>query len=155
MKKKQEKQSINTFVGSQTSISGTIQFEGAIRLDGHFEGKICSKDGFAIIGKHAKIQGDMVVKIAMVMGEVHGTIIATERIEIHPPGKMVGDIKAPQVLIDPGVFFNGRCIVTNDLDENALNELPNNKEYDEKSYKNDKNDKNENNTNNVIVENNE
>ncbi|CAN2039355.1 Protein containing DUF583 [Candidatus Magnetomoraceae bacterium gMMP-15] len=114
-KAKKKTQEVNTFLGSQTHIEGTIEFEGAIRMDGNFKGKILSNNGTVIVGQHAVINGDMIVGSVMIMGEVHGQIEANNRIEIHPPGRMIGDIQAPQVLIDPGVEFNGKCIMTNKL----------------------------------------
>ncbi len=45
------------------------------------------------------------------MGEVHGMIDAQERIEIYPPGRVVGDIQAPVITVDEGGIFNGNCIM--------------------------------------------
>ena len=112
MKKKKSVQNINTFIGSQTRINGQLEFDGAIRIDGHFEGNISSKEGSVIVGQDAVLQGDIKVGSILILGEVKGQIEAENRIEIHPPGKMLGDIKAPIILIDPGVVFNGKCIVT-------------------------------------------
>ncbi|ETR65489.1 MAG: hypothetical protein OMM_14167, partial [Candidatus Magnetoglobus multicellularis str. Araruama] len=105
-----------TFLGSQTQIQGTITFEGGMRIEGKHEGNIISKTGDIIVGPQAVIHGDIKVGSALIMGEVNGCIDAETRIEIHPPGKMLGDIRAPFILIDPGVVFNGQCIVTNEDD---------------------------------------
>jgi len=45
------------------------------------------------------------------MGEVNGTIHAKEKIEVYPPGRIVGDIQAPVVLIESGAIFNGNCSI--------------------------------------------
>ena len=34
---------------------------------------------------------------------------AKEKIEVYPPGRVVGDIHAPVILIESGVIFNGNC----------------------------------------------
>ncbi|MEE8540522.1 MAG: polymer-forming cytoskeletal protein, partial [Desulfobacterales bacterium] len=49
------------------------------------------------------------VNIAVIMGKVNGTIDARKRIEIYPPASVVGDIRAPTILIESGVMFNGNC----------------------------------------------
>ena len=51
----------------------------------------------------------IIVNVAIIMGEVNGTIDAKEKIEVYPPGRVVGDIQAPVVLIESGVIFNGNC----------------------------------------------
>jgi cytoskeletal protein CcmA (bactofilin family) len=43
------------------------------------------------------------------MGRFNGTIDARKRIELYPPGRIVGDIHAPTILIESGVVFNGNC----------------------------------------------
>ena len=45
------------------------------------------------------------------MGEVKGKIEAKERIEVYPPGRVVGDIQSPVVSIEPGGIFNGSCMM--------------------------------------------
>jgi cytoskeletal protein CcmA (bactofilin family) len=44
-----------------------------------------------------------------VSGEIRGNIVASDRIEIHAPGKVFGNIQAPTVIIDEGVVFEGNC----------------------------------------------
>jgi len=122
MLRRKKKKEIDTFLGPQTQIQGTISFEGGMRIEGKFEGDVISKSGDIIVGPQAIIKGDLKVGSALVMGEVKGCIEAETRIEIHPPGKMIGDIRAPFILIDPGVVFNGQCIVTNENDNNSETE---------------------------------
>jgi len=121
-KKKKNVQNINTFLGSQTRITGKLEFEGAIRIDGHFEGDIISKEGSVIVGQDAILKGDIKVASIFILGEVNGNIEAENRIDIHPPGKMIGDIKAPIILIDPGVVFNGKCIVVKQPQDGSKSE---------------------------------
>jgi len=109
MKKGKKQDSISTFLGSDASVDGTIEFQGAIRLDGNVKGKIMSNDGTVIVGEKAMVEAEIAVSVAVIMGEVHGTIDAQERIEIYPPGRVVGDIQAPVITIEEGGVFNGSC----------------------------------------------
>lgn len=111
IKKGKKRDSISTFLGQDTSINGTIEFQGAIRLDGKVDGKICSNGGTVIIGEKAVINADIAVDVAIIMGEVNGSIEAKNRIEIYPPGRVVGNIQAPTVSIEAGVMFNGNFIM--------------------------------------------
>jgi cytoskeletal protein CcmA (bactofilin family) len=40
---------------------------------------------------------------------VSGNIRATNRIELHQPARVFGDLSAPVVIIDAGVIFHGNC----------------------------------------------
>lgn len=97
-----------TFLGKETEFEGRLTFHGTIRIDGHFKGEI-STDGTLIAGKGAMIEANMHISCILISGEIHGNIIADHRIEIHPPGKVFGDIQAPTVVIDEGGIFEGNC----------------------------------------------
>jgi cytoskeletal protein CcmA (bactofilin family) len=109
MKKEKKSASISTFLGVDSRIEGTIEFQGTIRLDGRVEGKIFSKGGTVIVGEKAVIHADIRVDSIIVMGDVSGTIDAKERVEVHPPGRVSGDIEAGVISIEPGGVFNGNC----------------------------------------------
>lgn len=103
---------VSTYLGEGVSISGTIAFKDTIRLDGKVEGKIISDSGTVIIGEKAVVNADIVADVVIIMGEVHGTIDAKERIEAYPPGHISGDIRAPVIAVEPGVIFNGNLAMT-------------------------------------------
>jgi len=109
--KKSEK-GIQTFLGPQTTLEGKLVFEGTVRLDGHLTGTIESKEGMVIVGEKAVIHADILVHTATVSGEVRGNIRATDRIELHPPARVFGDLSSPVVIIDVGVTFDGKCTTT-------------------------------------------
>ena len=111
MKKEKKKDSISTFIGPGVSIEGTIEFEGTIRLDGHVKGKIYTNSGTVIVGEKAVLDADVIVDSAIIMGEVNGTIDAREKIEVYPPGRVLGDIQAPIISIESGVVINGTCLM--------------------------------------------
>jgi cytoskeletal protein CcmA (bactofilin family) len=110
-KKTKSHDSISTFLGPEAGVEGTLNFKGTIRLDGKLSGKIHSENGTLIVGEKAVIDADINVGIAVVMGAVNGTIHATERIEVYPPARIVGDIQSPIVSIEEGGLFNGKCIM--------------------------------------------
>jgi cytoskeletal protein CcmA (bactofilin family) len=110
MKKRAKKMdAISTFLGFESVIEGTLEFQGTIRIDGRVTGRIVSEEGTLIIGEKAVINAEISVGVAIVMGEVNGIIEAADRIEVFPPGKIMGDIQAPAVSMDAGVVFNGNC----------------------------------------------
>jgi cytoskeletal protein CcmA (bactofilin family) len=111
---KESDAAIQTFMGPQTTLEGILTFTGTVRLDGHFSGTIESEGGTMIVGANAVINADVTVRTASVSGEVRGNIRATDRIELHVPAKVYGDLHAPVVLIDEGVVFDGKCTATSE-----------------------------------------
>jgi cytoskeletal protein CcmA (bactofilin family) len=83
MKKERKADSITTFLGADSHLEGSIEFQGTIRVDGKVNGKISSNDGTVIVGEKAFIQADISVAVAVIMGEVDGTIDAKDRIEVY------------------------------------------------------------------------
>ena len=109
MKKKEDTDHISTLLGVGTAIEGTLAFKDTIRLDGTVSGKIVSEKGTVIIGERAVVEAQIRVGAAIVKGTVNGHIQAAERIDVYPPAKINGDIQAPVISIETGVFFNGNC----------------------------------------------
>ncbi len=105
MKKRDE---MNAFLGKDTEFEGKLSFKGAVRIDGHFTGEIFT-EGTLIVGELAVIESNIHVSHIIISGEIRGNIIADNRIEIHAPGKVFGNIQAPTVVIEEGVIFEGNC----------------------------------------------
>ena len=111
MKKDKGTDRISTFIGADASIDGTIKFKGTLRVDGNVKGKITSDSGTIVVSEKAVVNAEVFVNIAVIMGELNGTIDARERIEVYPPGRVGGDIHAPVISIEPGGVFNGNCVM--------------------------------------------
>lgn len=109
MKKEKAADTISTFLGHGTSIDGTLEFQGTIRLDGHVKGQVISPNGTLIVGDKAVVEAQVKVDTAIIRGELNGSIEAKTRIEAYPPARIVGDILAPQISVESGVVFNGSC----------------------------------------------
>ena len=109
MKKEKKTDRISTFIGADASIEGVIEFTGTIQVDGRVKGKISSNGGTVIVGEKAVVNAEVFVGVAVIMGEINGSIEAQDRIEVFPPGRVGGDIQAPVISIEPGGIFNGSC----------------------------------------------
>jgi cytoskeletal protein CcmA (bactofilin family) len=97
--------SIN-FLGKGSAWEGKLKYSGSIMIDGHFKGEVIS-DGNLIVGQDGLIEGDIHVSFVDISGEIHGNIVSDQRVDIHAPGKVFGNIQAPTVVIDEGVIFEG------------------------------------------------
>ena len=98
-------------LGPQVVLEGNLVFEGTLYMNGHVKGSIESRTGAIVVGEEAVIHADVFVQTATINGEIKGTVHATERIELHPPARVYGDISAPAVTVDPGVIIEGQCSI--------------------------------------------
>ncbi|NIO03632.1 MAG: polymer-forming cytoskeletal protein [Proteobacteria bacterium] len=99
---------VNAFLGRGTTFEGKITFEGMFRLDGKFDGEIFAGD-FLVVGESGQVNAQINVNALTVNGSVSGNITAKTRVEIHPPGRVIGDIKTPVLIISEGALFDGNC----------------------------------------------
>ena len=109
---------LNGFLGIGTSCSGDLVFEDSMRIDGTFKGSIRS-DNVLSIGETADIEADIDVGVLLVSGRVVGKIKASDRVEIHPGGKVIGDIRAPNLITKQGAVFRGNCYIGEEEEEAA------------------------------------
>ena len=103
-----ERGEVNAFMGAETFFEGKLTYTGAVRLDGRFKGVIRSDDTL-IVGETGRIEGELHVGITIIQGEMVGNVYGKERVELHHPGRMIGNITAPVVIMDEGAVFEGNC----------------------------------------------
>lgn len=100
---------ITALLGRGTRFEGKLYFEGRVRIDGAFKGEIKSDDTL-IIGDGAEVHAEIDVATVIVKGGVvHGNVRASQSLEIHAPGKLVGNVQSPSLFIERGVEFQGSC----------------------------------------------
>jgi cytoskeletal protein CcmA (bactofilin family) len=106
-KKRFKSELINTVIGEETNIRGTIHTQRSIRIEGVFEGEINSQ-GEVYVGEKSKIKADIIAKTVIVAGEVTGNIEAVSGLQIQKTGKVYGDISGDQLIIEEGAIYKGK-----------------------------------------------
>jgi cytoskeletal protein CcmA (bactofilin family) len=91
-----------------TKVSGKLSFDGPARIDGEVDGEITSKDSLHI-GETAVVTAQIKAAAIVVGGKVSGDITGTQKIEIRPSAKVVGNLAAPLLSIHEGAQFEGHC----------------------------------------------
>lgn len=106
---------LHAILGAGTSLCGRLSFAGRVRIEGHVEGELLGGELIVIAGE-AKISGTVSAHHVLVLGgEVHADITATGSIELCVPSVVVGDLKAPEVFLERGVSFSGKCTMGSDV----------------------------------------
>ena len=111
-----EKRKIDSFLGADVEFKGKLKFSGTLRIDGHVKGEIWA-EGSLFVGEGASVRSHIHASSVQVSGELHGNIVADHRIEILSPGKVVGDIQAPVLLMEKGGALQGRVRVRREKGE--------------------------------------
>jgi cytoskeletal protein CcmA (bactofilin family) len=97
-----------TVLGVGASFRGTLMVRGTLHIDGEFEGDVLNCDRLEI-GEHGLMRADVEVKEAVIWGRVHGNVRALGSIEMKQGAHIEGDVAAVSVVMEPGVYFTGRC----------------------------------------------
>ena len=101
---------INAFLGAGTVFVGTLNFQGAVRIDGAYSGDIQS-DGALIAGKDSKIDGKVNVGEFSLAGNFVGEVFAKRRVIIHKGGVFKGSVHSPALVVEEGAVLDGTIIM--------------------------------------------
>ncbi len=98
----------NTIIGAGTTITGDVESNGDIRIDGILKGNLKAKVKI-LIGPEGVVEGDIEGQQADVLGKVVGKIKVKELLHLRGKAILHGDIFAGKLQIEPTVTFNGQC----------------------------------------------
>ncbi len=100
--------SATSIIGAGTTITGNVQSNGDIRIDGTIKGNLVAKAKI-LIGADGVIEGDIDGKQADILGKVTGKIKVADLLYLHGKAIVDGDIYAGKLQIEPTASFNGQC----------------------------------------------
>jgi cytoskeletal protein CcmA (bactofilin family) len=101
--------SLGALIGEGCHIEGRCLLTGTVMLDGTFRGELACVDTL-IIGEQASVSASVRSATVIVNGEVRGNVEATERIELARSGRVVGDLRAPVIVLEEGASLEGHCL---------------------------------------------
>ena len=101
-------------IAAGSKIVGKLSFEGPVQLDGQVEGEIFAKSNL-VIGVSAVVNAKVVGGEICIRGTVSGDVSASKRLALQKPARITGNISAPVLSVEEGVFFEGSCKMEGDL----------------------------------------
>ena len=114
--KKKEIEEVQAVFGKCAEFIGKLIFDGAVRIDGDFQGEIYGQ-GSLEIGECALVKANIAVKTIYIGGDVQGSIEVKEKININSTGKFNGDVRAPVFVMEAGALFDGRSYMVEAVEE--------------------------------------
>ena len=105
---KKDDEQIKAYMGKDTVFKGSLTFDGTVRIDGNFEGKVITEDTL-VVGETGHLVAEISAGTVICMGRVEGTVIASKKIEIHSSSKVIGNVQSPALYIELGGVMDGTC----------------------------------------------
>ena len=96
----------DTIIGSNITIEGDISGNDPLIIEGIVRGTVSVKSAVTVT-QDGHVEADVDSQSIEIAGTVEGNVTAADKIDIKAGGRLVGDVKAPRVLIADGAAFKG------------------------------------------------
>ena len=103
-------------VGPRMTIRGALVGEEDLVVEGRVEGTI-QIAGHLVVAEGGVVESDVEVESVDVHGQVAGDVTASATITIHPGAQVLGNLRAPRIIIDEGAHFQGAVDMDVELPE--------------------------------------
>ena len=95
-------------IGRSVHVKGELTGNADLAIEGKVEGTIALNGYNVTIAPTGHVAAEIRAKSVVVGGQVTGSISAEERVEVTATGSLVGDVRAPRVVLADGARFKGR-----------------------------------------------
>ena len=101
-----------TVLGANAVFKGELNFKNTLCIDGEFEGKLTTSDKL-IVAEEGAVLAEIEAGTVICRGRIRGNIIASQKVEIHSTGKILGDVQTPALKVELGAVMLGRVVCPN------------------------------------------
>jgi cytoskeletal protein CcmA (bactofilin family) len=112
-RKSRSQAAIGTLVGAETKVHGDIEFTGGFHVDGYVRGNVVAvNDDRSVlsISERGCVEGSVVVPHVVLNGTVKGDVRATQRVELGPKARVIGNVQYKLIEMSIGAEVNGKLI---------------------------------------------
>jgi cytoskeletal protein CcmA (bactofilin family) len=88
-------------LGKGAQFGGDLTFEGRVRVDGTFRGRIYTEDTLEI-GEPGLVDGEIDAAVLVVAGVASGQVRARDRLVLEATGRLLGQVDTPSLEVRPG-----------------------------------------------------
>jgi cytoskeletal protein CcmA (bactofilin family) len=96
----------STVIGAGITIEGEVASDEDVVVQGTIRGKLNAKESVTI-EEGATVEADVYGGAMQVAGHVTGNIHSTDRVDLQPGARVVGNVKAARITIADGAQFKG------------------------------------------------
>lgn len=95
-------------IDQNTALKGTLKAKTDIRIDGEVEGKVETL-GKVILGKQAKVIGEIICTNAEIEGLFNGKLIVSGILSLKSTSNVEGEVSTQKLIVEAGATFNAQC----------------------------------------------
>jgi cytoskeletal protein CcmA (bactofilin family) len=103
-----EDEDFDTILSEDIDFTGVLRCEKAFLIRGRVSGEIVSQ-GLLVIDEDAVVEANIKAQRVIIKGTSKGDVAASDKVEITVTGQLHGNVIAPEMFMETGCVFNGRC----------------------------------------------
>jgi cytoskeletal protein CcmA (bactofilin family) len=112
--KKQRRHSVvDTLVGSNSQVNGDLNFKGGCHIDGTVKGNVVAdaeSSSALSISEEGTVEGGVAVPYVVLNGIVRGDVTASQRVELGPTARVIGNVYYNLIEMAIGAEINGKLV---------------------------------------------
>jgi cytoskeletal protein CcmA (bactofilin family) len=99
-------------IGKTIVIRGEVRGGEDLTIDGRVEGTVQLAENRLTIGPNANVAADLSARDVLILGRVHGNVVATGRVELRAGCSVEGDVRASRLAIEDNAMIRGKVDLT-------------------------------------------
>lgn len=107
---------VDTVIGTNSIFEGVFLAKGTLKIEGKFKGDLIDADQI-YIEPTGEVESNIKGGSIFVQGKVTGNIIGKSKVVLEPGSIIEGDITTAELLTQRGVALNGRCNITQSIED--------------------------------------
>lgn len=100
-------------IGKGMTIKGEIRSKESLHVDGEVEGNLYMADCRLSVSREGRLGANVKAREIELMGVAQGDLEATSKITIRKGARLIGDLRAPGILIEEGAYVKGKIEIVN------------------------------------------
>lgn len=104
---------VDTLVGSNSKVNGDLFFEGGCHINGTVKGNVGAdpdSNSALSVSEDAIIDGGVTVPYVVLYGIVRGDVFASQRVELGPTARVIGNVYYNLIEMAIGAEINGKLV---------------------------------------------
>jgi cytoskeletal protein CcmA (bactofilin family) len=95
-------------IGKAIKIRGQLRGGEDLEIEGRVDGTITLSNNHLTLARSAVVAANIEAQNITICGDVQGNTSATDKVEVTADAKIVGDIRAPRLVMEEGAKFRGQ-----------------------------------------------
>ena len=100
-------------IGKGMTIKGEIRSKESLHVDGEVEGNLYMSECRLSVSREGRLGANVKAREIELMGVAQGDLEATSKITIRKGARLIGDLRAPGILIEEGAYVKGKIEIVN------------------------------------------